>query len=121
MTQPPNSPLLLFYPTSPVHVRDLQQVTRKLSGCRCVAIVYEPWARVAPGIAAALSEQGIDLIEIDQESEFEKQLPNDTAILALGAVFEPFALDLFAWAKLRHIPVIAIQEVAQLALNQFDI
>lgn len=121
MTQPPNSPLLLFYPTSPVHVRDVQQVTRKLSGCRCVAIVYQPLARVAPGIAAALSEQGIDLIEIDQESEFEKQLPNDTAILALGAVFEPFALDLFGWAKLRHIPIIAIQEVAQLALNQFDI
>jgi tetratricopeptide (TPR) repeat protein/SAM-dependent methyltransferase len=121
MTQQPNSPLLLFYPTSPVHVRDLQQVIRKLLAWRCMAIVYQPLARVAPGIGAALSEQGIDSIEIDQESEFEKQLPNDTAILALGAVFEPFALDLFAWAKLRHIPVIAIQEVAQLALNQFDI
>jgi tetratricopeptide (TPR) repeat protein len=121
MTQQPNSPLLLFYPTSPIHVRDLQQVIRKLLGWRCIAIVYQPLARVAPGIGAALSEQGIDSIEIYQESEFEKQLPHDTAILALGAVFEPFALDLFTWAKLRHIPVIAIQEVAQLALNQFDI
>jgi len=121
MTQPPNSPLLLFYPTSPVHVRDVQQVIQNLLGWRCVAIVCQPLARVAPGIAVALSEQGIDLIEIDQESEFEKQLPSDTAILALGAVFEPFALDLFAWAKLRPIPVIAIEEVAQLALNQFDI
>jgi tetratricopeptide (TPR) repeat protein len=121
MTQQPNSPLLLFYPTSPVHVRDLQQVIRKLLAWRCMAIVYQPLARVAPGIGAALSEQRIDSIEIDQESEFEKLLPNDTAILALGAVFEPFALDLFAWAKLRHIPVIAIEEVAQLALNQFDI
>jgi tetratricopeptide (TPR) repeat protein len=121
MTQPLNSPILLFYPTSPVHVRDMQQVLQNLLGWRCAAIVYQPLARVAPGIAQALSEQGIDSIEIDQESEFEKQLPNDPAILALGAVFEPFALDLFAWAKLRHIPVIAIQEVAQLALNQFDI
>jgi len=121
MNQPPNSPLLLFYPTSPVHVRDVQQVIQNLLGWRCVAIVYQPLARVAPGIAAALTEQGIDSIEIDQESEFEEQLPNDPAILALGAVFEPFALDLFAWAKLRHVPVIAIQEVAQLALNQFDI
>src|SRR5688572_31470993 len=121
MTQPLNSPLLLFYPTSPVHVRDIRQVASKLSGWRCSAVVYLPLARVAPGISAALSDQEIDSIEIDQEWEFEKQLPNDPAILALGAVFEPFALDLFAWAKLRHIPVIAIQEVAQLALNQFDI
>ncbi|HEV8720204.1 MAG TPA: methyltransferase domain-containing protein [Candidatus Binatia bacterium] len=102
-------------------MRDVQQVIHNLLGWRCVAIVYQPLARVAPGIAAALSEQGIDSVEVDQESEFEKQLPNDTAILALGAVFEPFALDLFASAKLRHIPVIAIEEVAQLALNQFDI
>ena len=121
MTEPLNSPLLLFYPTSPVHVRDLQQIIGKLPNWRCLAIVYRPLARVAPGIAAALSEQRMDLIEIDQEPAFEKQLPNDPAILVLGAVFEAFALDLFAWAKARHIPVVAIQEVAQLALNQFDI
>ncbi len=121
MTQPSNSPLLLFYPTSPVHVRDMQQVIQKLLGWHCIAIVYRPLARVAPGIAAALYEHRIASIEIDQESAVEKRLPNDPAILALGAVFEPFALDLIAWAKLRHIPVIAIQEVAQLALNQFDI
>src|SRR4026209_388316 len=121
MTQPLNSPLLLFYPTSPVHVRDVCLLLEKLTGWRCMAIVYQPLARVAPGIGAALSEQGIDVIRIDQESEIEKQLPNETAILALGAVFESFALDLLAWAKLRQIPVIAFQEVAQLALNQLDI
>jgi hypothetical protein len=121
MTQPLNSPLLLFYPTSPVHVRDMQKVLGKLSGWRCKAIVYQPLARVAPGIAAALSAQGIDSIEIDQETEFEKHLSSDTAVLALGAVFESFALDLLAWAKSRQIPVIGIQEVAQLALNQADI
>lgn len=121
MTQPLNSPLLLFYPTSPVHVRDMQKVLGKLSGWRCTAIVYQPLARVALGIAAALSAQGIDSIEIDQETEFEKHLSSDTAVLALGAVFESFALDLLAWAKSRRIPVIGIQEVAQLALNQFDI
>jgi tetratricopeptide (TPR) repeat protein len=121
MTQPLNSPLLLFYPTSPVHVRDMQKVLGKLSGWRCKAIVYQPLARVAPGIAAALSAQGIGSIEIDQETEFEKHLSSDTAVLALGAVFESFALDLLAWAKSRQIPVIGIQEVAQLALNQADI
>jgi tetratricopeptide (TPR) repeat protein len=121
MTQPLTSPLLLFFPTSPVHVRDMQNVLGKLSGWRCTAIVYHPLARVAPGIAAALSAQGIDSIEIDQETELEKHLSSDAAVLALGAVFESFALDLLAWAKSRQIPVIGIQEVAQLALNQFDI
>jgi tetratricopeptide (TPR) repeat protein len=86
-----------------------------------LAIIYHPLARVAPGIGVMLQEQGIDSIEVDKKSELEKQLPDDTTIMTLGAVFEPFAVDLFAWAKLRQIPVIAIQEVAQLALNQFDI
>jgi tetratricopeptide (TPR) repeat protein len=121
MPQPANSPHLLFYPTSPVHVRDMQKVLGKLSGWRCTAIVYQPLARVAPGIAAALSAQGVESIEIDQETELEKYLSSDAAVLALGAVFESFALDLLAWAKSRQIPVIGIEEVAQLALNQFDI
>jgi tetratricopeptide (TPR) repeat protein len=121
MRQPANSPHLLFYPTSPVHVRDMQKVLDKLSGWRCTAIVYQPLARVAPGIAAEVSAQGIDSIEIVQETEFEKHLSSHTDVLAIGAVFEAFALDLLAWAKSRQIPVIGIEEVAQLALNQFDI
>jgi tetratricopeptide (TPR) repeat protein len=86
-----------------------------------VAIVFQPLTRVAPGIGVALSKHGIDSIDLNQETDFEKHLPNDTTLVALGAVFESFALDLLAWAKQRQIPVIAIQEVAQLALNQFDI
>jgi len=121
MTQSLSSPLLLFYPTSPVHVRDMQLLLKKLSGWRCTAIVYHPLARVAPGIAAALSEEGIHTIGISEQSEFEKQLPSDATILAIGAAFEPFALDLFAWAKFQRTPVIAIQEVTQLVLNQLDI
>ena len=121
MTQSLSSPLLLFYPTSPVHVRDVRLLLEKLSGWRCTAIVYQALTRVAPGIAAALFEEGIDSIRIDRESDFDERLPSDATILAIGAVFESFAIDLFAWAKFQQIPVIAIQEVAQLALNQFDI
>ena len=121
MTSSLSAPLLLFYPTSPVHVRDVKLLLQKLSGWRCTAIVYEPLAFVAPGIATALSQEEINTIAIGEESELENQLPSDAKILAIGAAFEPFALDLFAWAKLQDLPVIAIQEVAQLALNQLDI
>ena len=121
MRNPTDSPLLLFYPTSPVHVRDMLQMMEKLSGWRCQAIDYGPLARVAPGIGVALSNQAIDTVKLGHDCDFDKKLPEQVAVLALGAVFEPFALELFAWAKQRGIPVIAIQEVAQLALNRADI
>jgi hypothetical protein len=104
-----------------VHVRDLQLFARKLPGWRHQAIVYDPLARIAPGIVAALQAEGVDSITLDLDSNLESCLPSDTAILVLGAVFEPFALELFASAKQRGIPVVAIEEVAQLALNQNDI
>ena len=119
--QPSDSPLILYYPTSPVHVRDLKLVARKLPGWRHQAIVYNPLARIAPGIVAALQTEGVDSITLDHDPNLPKLLPSDTAVLVLGAVFEPFALELFASAKQRGIPVVAIQEVAQLALNQNDI
>lgn len=119
--QPSDSPLILYYPTSPVHVRDLKLVARKLPGWRHQAIVYNPLARIAPGIVAALQTEGVDSITLDHHPNLPKLLPSDTAVLVLGAVFEPFALELFALAKQRGIPVVAIQEVAQLALNQNDI
>jgi 2-polyprenyl-3-methyl-5-hydroxy-6-metoxy-1,4-benzoquinol methylase/tetratricopeptide (TPR) repeat protein len=121
MTERSDSPLLLFYPTSPVHVRDIRLVIDKLFGWRSAAIVYNPLARVSPGVDVALANEGLDAFKFDGETDLKTCLPGDTTILALGAVFEPFALDLFAWAKCRQIPVIAIQEAAQLALNQFDI
>ena len=114
-------PLLLFYPTSPVHVRDLRQVIERLPGWNCRAVVHEPLSRVAPGISMALQEHGLQALTLDMCSDIETLLPVDTAVLILGAVFEPFALDLLAWAKLRRIPAVAIEEVAQLALNQNDI
>ncbi len=116
-----DSPLLLFYPTSPVHVRDMHLVMNHLPDWSCTALSYRPLEKVAPGIRDALEHHPIRNIDLDQNSSLEKTLPANTAALALGAVFESFALELFAWAKLRQIPVIAIQEVAQLALNQFDI
>lgn len=116
-----DSPLLLFYPTSPVHVRDMRQVAAQLSGWRLCAVVFQPLARTSPGIASALDEQEIPAISLGDPLALEANLPNDVSVLVLGAVFEPFALELFAWAKRRAIPVAAIEEVAQLGLNDNDI
>jgi len=99
----------------------MQQVMQALRGWRCQAIVYQPLALVSPGIGVAAREQAVETIEIEQNPNLDEQLPSATSVVALGAVFEPFALDLFGWAKRRQLPVIAIQEVAQLALNQYDI
>lgn len=121
MTDKINSPLLLFYPTSPVHVRDMQLLMNQLPDWRCTAILYRPLERIAPGIEAALLRLSMNVVDLNDHDALDTRLPRDTVVLALGAVFEPFALDLFVWAKLRQIPVIAIEEVAQLALNQLDI
>ena len=117
----PDSPLLLFYPTSPVHVRDMRQIARDLVGWRIQAVAYEPLASIAPGIARALDENGIPAVVLGNDHRLDASLPNETSVLVLGAVFEPFALELFAWAKRRGIPVAAIEEVAQLGLNLNDI
>src|SRR4026207_951393 len=122
MTQPLNSPLLLFYPTSPVHVRDVCLLLEKLTGWRCTAVVYQPLTKVAPGIREALQQHGVDYIDLPNDNvALENVLPRDATALLLGIVVDQFALDLFAWAKQLAKPVIGIEEVAQLALNQLGI
>lgn len=115
------SPLLLFYPTSPVHVSDFSLLVAKLPEWRFVAVLNRPLAQVAPGIDLALRKHAIEYVALDAVSNAEDRLPRDTAVLLLGAAFEIFALDLMAWAKQRAVPVVAIEEVSQLALNRMDI
>jgi len=121
MSDSTGSRILLFYPTSPVHVRDLRLVISKLPGWHFQTIVYEPLARVAPGIASAINLEDLPSITLNDDSVLEDHLPSKASVLILGAVFEPFALLLCYWAKQRNVPVVAIEEVAQLGLNQFDI
>jgi tetratricopeptide (TPR) repeat protein len=118
---PSDSPLLLFYPTSPVHVRDFRQVVSKLVGWRFQALAYEPQLRLVPGISAVLLEQRTKTLTLDKGSNLDTELPTNVSILVIGAVFESFVLDLIAWARFRSIPVAAIEEVAQLGLNQNEI
>ena len=120
MTPQPNSPLLLFYPTSPVHVTDMRLVMQHMSEWRFVGILYSPWAKRTPGIDVALRQNGIDYLELDEAATLANKLPTDTSVLLLGTAVDYFALDLMAWAKQRERPIVAIEEVAQLALNQRD-
>jgi hypothetical protein len=115
-------PLLLFYPTSPVHVGELASVLARLQGWTCSAVLPAHLAKIAPGIDAALANANIDCIVPDPDpARLSELLPRGTAVLLLGAVFEPFALELAAWGKTHGIPVAAIEEVAQLGLNATDI
>lgn len=99
----------------------MRQIAGKLFGWRIQAVAYEPLADIAPGIAKALDEHGIPVVIAGDRHALDTSLPDETSVLALGAVFEPFALELFAWAKRRGAPVVAIEEVAQLGLNDNDI
>jgi len=120
MTPQPNPPLLLFYPTSPVHVTDMRLVMQHMSEWRFVGILYSPLANRTPGLDVALRQCEIDYLELDEAAALANELPADTTVLVLGTAVDYFALDLMAWAKQRERPIVAIEEVAQLALNQRD-
>ena len=121
MSQHSDSPLLLFYPTSPVHVHDIQLVMQHMLEWRFMAILYKPWARRTPGIDVVLVEHEIDFLALDEAAVLASDLPTNADVLVLGTAVDYFALDLMTWAKQREIPIVAIQEVAQLALNQCDL
>lgn len=93
----------------------------KLPDWAVEAIVYRPLEQVAPGIEAALVGHRIPFRSIELDASLNLALPDHADVLMLGAVFEPFALELMAWARQRAIPVAAVEEVAQLGLNQADI
>lgn len=115
-------PHLLFYPTSPVHVRELASVLTQLPRWKCSAVLHPDLATISPGIDDALALADFDCIVPGPDpARLDDLLPKDASVLLLGAVFEPFALELAAWAKAQSIPVAAIEEVAQLGLNATDI
>lgn len=95
--------MVLFYPTSPVHVRDLRQVGDRLPRWLFLAVLNETLASIAPGIDALLAAAGINSVTADPGSaQLADLLPQDAAVLLLGAVFEPFALELMAWARITR-------------------
>jgi tetratricopeptide (TPR) repeat protein len=110
---------LLFFPTSPVHIIHFTLIMEKLKDWNFVGVVFS-FMKYIPGIKENFARYGINNIEIEETGSLSSRLPDKISLVLIGAAFEPGALELFVWAKLRQIPVIAIEEVAQLSLNDLD-
>ncbi|UCH92874.1 MAG: hypothetical protein JSV88_21615 [Candidatus Aminicenantes bacterium] len=111
-----SNPTVLFYPTGIVHFRNLEILKKNLSGFR-FRVILEPWVnKKAPGVLQNIEKQDWVMVE-------KGQLPGkgweNVDILFLSMAYpNPFRLHLVYEAAKRNIPVIAIEEVNQLALNQ---
>ena len=107
---------ILVFPTSPVHVRNLAILQKRLPEYRFEAVNLEPLCPHLIGMAESLNQAGIPYF--DASAEVETALFVDSPALVLFcAAFEPYAVKLFREAKLRGIPTVAIEEVPQLTLN----
>lgn len=108
--------IVLFYPTGIVHFRNLEILKKNLPGFRFLVII-EPW----------VNEKAVEVLgNIDVEDRVPVEngrLSRDVwgkniDILFLSMAYpNPFRLHLVYEAIKRNIPVTAIEEVNQLALN----
>ncbi len=113
-TPPP--PVVLYYPTGIVHYRNLQIIKKTLPHFRFMVIV-EPWVQErAPEVLENIAME-------DRVKPHQNRLPDSLweqkiDILFLSMAYpNPFRLHLVYQAARKNIPVIAIEEVNQLALN----
>jgi hypothetical protein len=107
--------LVLFYPTGIVHFRNLEILKRNIPGFS-FRVIVEPWVNdKAPEVLANIKPE-------DQVQVVNGQLPrevwDDVRILFLSMAYPNlFRLGMVYEAVKRDIPIIAIEEVNQLALN----
>jgi hypothetical protein len=104
-----------YYPAGAVHMRNLDLLAGALPGCD-FRVLYRsslPW--VEPGKVA---EYGYPYV-LDDDDRPPADLLNDASALVISiAALEPMVCDLIEAAYERDVPVIAIEEVVQIALNQ---
>lgn len=112
---------LLFYPTSPSHILNLNLLAARLNGWRILCLISVFASDNSPGIIGATRRSGYDYVLFDKPDDLTNLLPEKVSVVMLGAVFEPYALELFLWAKLEGMPVVAVEEVAQLSLNDIEL
>jgi hypothetical protein len=107
---------VLFYPTGIIHFQNLRILKEKLPDYRFLVII-EPWVQKHPPEA---------LVPTRKEDRFETKngrLPDDVWEESVDLLFlfmaypNYFRLQLIHEAVKRNIPVVAIEEVNQLALN----
>lgn len=109
---------LLFYATSPVHLKALAHLRTALVGWELLVIAPLSLADIAPGIAEAAEHRGFPVHRLRSPRELDAlDLAPGRGVVAFGAVFDALALTVLAWALERGLPTVAIEEVAQLALN----
>ncbi|NIM10373.1 MAG: hypothetical protein GTO45_00150 [Candidatus Aminicenantes bacterium] len=108
--------IVLFYPTGIVHYRNLEILKKNLPGFKFQVIV-EPW--VKEKAAEVLDNiEPEDHVPVENDQVPEKVWQEHIDILFLSMAYpNPFRLHLVDEAAKRNIPVIAIEEVNQLALN----
>ncbi|MGD9504995.1 MAG: tetratricopeptide repeat protein [Syntrophobacteraceae bacterium] len=113
--------ILIFFPTSPVHISNFKAVSEIMEGWRMIGLSHSPMNRYIPGLNEAFEKNGFEYIIVDDASSLNSLLPEETSLVLIGAVHEICAIELFIWAKQKLIPVAAIEEVAQLSLNNSEI
>lgn len=111
--------LILFYPTGIIHFRNLEILKKSLPDFR-FRVIVESWVEEkAPEVLSNIKPA--DRVKVkDNRLPPEAWETMDTHIDALFlsmAYPNPFRLHLVYGAAKRNIPVIAIEEVNQLALN----
>lgn len=108
--------IVLFYPTGIVHYRNLEILKKNLPGFK-FRVIVEPW--VKERAAEVLDNIGPeDRVPVENDRVPEKVWQGHIDILFLSMAYpNSFRLYLVDEAAKRNIPVIAIEEVNQLALN----
>lgn len=108
--------VVLFYPTGIVHMRNLEVLRKFLPGYRFMVIV-EPWMRnSSPEVLEKIKPEDRVNVEKGKLPRSVWKTPVDILFLSM-AYPNPFRLHMVYEAAKRNIPVIAIEEVNQLALN----
>ncbi len=118
---PSTTATLVFYATSPAHAAALSELRAEMPTWTFLVIYHEGLNIVAPGIVKAFLAMNFSVLSIRSLEELSNLSLPLPCVVAFGAIFEPFALSLFAWAKRQQIPVVGFEEVAQLSLNNLDI
>jgi len=107
---------VLYYPTGIVHFRNLELLKKSLPGFRFIVIV-EPWVKEsAPETLNYIEAENLIIVQDGRLPAEIWEHPIDILFLCM-AYPNLFRLHLVYEAVKRNIPVVSIEEVNQLALN----
>jgi len=108
-------PVILFYPTGIVHFRNLEILKKSLPGSR-FRVILESWVKEKAAEVLENMEPG-NLAVVENEQLSRDAWEHVGALFLSMAYPNRFRLELVYEAAKRDIPVMAIEEVNQLALN----